>query len=255
MRSLFKILFIPILTVLTGQSVYAQEGQPLTQEELRAIMDAAAQQANEKSNLARGGLSKEQVGDVMEEAWSRARTTNRKKLDLPLHLQNGGKKGETPDPSAIADEVRKQYMNQRPGEDLLIFVSTSLPPETLKRLGEQAAKAGGVLMLRGFKGGLKKGALGETMRAMRPIIETGAGVQIDPEAFSRFEISAVPTFVLAAPEPGCQPTEEQPKCAWQAAKLSGDVSLDYALEHWVRRGGRAGSIAQKYLDRMQPEQK
>lgn len=137
--------------------------------------------------------------------------------------------------------------NQGPQQDLLIFVSTSMPKKALTMLGEQARATGAVLVLRGMKGPLgKPGTMDATMKALEPIAATGAALQINPEAFDRYNVTAVPTFVIAAKEEGCG----NDSCATKAHALAGDVSLEYALEEWSNRGGAAGRLADLYLKRL-----
>ena len=153
------------------------------------------------------------------------------------------------DPAALAAKYNNAGVGQRPvSQDLLIFISTSMPKKALVMLGEQAKATGAVLILRGLKGSLgTKGVLQQTMDALEPVGATGAAIQIDPEAFGRYGITAVPTFVIASKEEeGC--ASEQ--CATKAYALAGDVTLEYALEQWSGRGGAVGKHADMYLKRL-----
>jgi conjugal transfer pilus assembly protein TrbC len=116
------------------------------------------------------------------------------------------------------------------GPSLLVFVSFSMPDATLARLVDQAARARATLVLRG----LVDGSLQKTvLRAQGLIGQRQVGFQIDPQAFDRFSVTAVPTFVLlkagavAAP---CAAGTCFPASSFVAA--AGDVSIDYALEHF-----------------------
>lgn len=150
------------------------------------------------------------------------------------------------DPLAVASRYRDQLKPEIQSDELLVFISTGMPRETLDRLGRQVAAAGGVLVLRGFRGGLVQGAMEATLKDIKPLADMGARIEINPEAFSHFNISVVPTYVLAMRPVAC----EEGHCPWGGEKLVGDVSLDYALEHWVDEGGRVGTVAQRYLDRL-----
>jgi conjugal transfer pilus assembly protein TrbC len=201
--------------------------------------------------LAAQDLSNARIEDAMNEAMRRAQEVKagKAKLDLPVSIPRNP---SAADPEKLAKQYGRQFQTPFPQDELLVFVSTSMPEESLKRLARQTKRAGGVLVLRGFKGGLKKGAMQETLRALKPLADAGANIQIDPEAFTRFGITAAPSFVLAAPDEDCaQAQNPQKQCRWSAARLSGDVSLDYALEHWTKNGGRAGDIAQKFLSRLE----
>jgi conjugal transfer pilus assembly protein TrbC len=185
----------------------------------------------------------------MEDAKTRQQTPSLRQT-APLWSAEALKGMKGVDPAEIARKYRDNYavmkQQQQPTEELLVFVSTSMPPATLKRLGEQARKAGAVIVLRGFRGGLVKDALKETMGFIKPMVETGATVKVDPEAFARHDVTAVPTFVIAAREEGCAVE----LCAVRSFALSGDVSLEFALETWVNRGGDAGRKASAYLARI-----
>jgi conjugal transfer pilus assembly protein TrbC len=75
---------------------------------------------------------------------------------------------------------------------------------------------------------------------------------IDPEAFERHGVEAAPTFLLTTGEdaPPCSATT----CTVPRPfiSVSGDVSLDYALEHMVRRHPGAAAVAGPYLSRLRP---
>lgn len=72
---------------------------------------------------------------------------------------------------------------------ILIFVSFSMPISTLRSLGEEARKVGGVLVLRG----LKEGSFSKTQSLLK---EVQHSILIDPKLFKRFQIQGVPTFVM-----------------------------------------------------------
>ncbi|MCL1861063.1 MAG: type-F conjugative transfer system pilin assembly protein TrbC [Proteobacteria bacterium] len=116
-------------------------------------------------------------------------------------------------------------------------------------LYKQAQKAGAVLILRGLRDRLgTKGTLTKTCAYMMPVAKTGAAVQIDPEAFGRYNVSTVPTFVMVTPQKdGCN----QDSCEGQFTSLVGDVTLDYALEYWSSQGGWVGQQADMFLHRLE----
>lgn len=136
-----------------------------------------------------------------------------------------------------------------PADDLLVFVSLSMPPETLRLLAEQAGRAGAVLVLRGLKQDSMRLTLAEVQKILGG---QSAPWQINPEAFRRFAVEQAPTFVLARPVAACQG-----RCPEQAAapaesyvKAVGDVSLDYALEAVARGAAGWRDLAEARLQRM-----
>ena len=76
-------------------------------------------------------------------------------------------------------------------------------------------------------------------------------VQIDPQAYDRFSIERVPSFVLV--RDGTRPVScASGTCAPPEAFLraAGDVSLDYALEHMVRAAPAFQGDAAGFLRRL-----
>jgi len=113
------------------------------------------------------------------------------------------------DPAALAEKYRtmKEGMSKsaKDSAELVVFVSLSMPPAALNRIGEQAKKAGAIVVFRGLKYGLRKGAWADSMNALKPIADTGADIQDNSELFERFNVQAVPNMVVsAASQEGCQ---------------------------------------------------
>ena len=134
------------------------------------------------------------------------------------------------------------------GPGLLVFVSLSMPRPTLQRLVGQAARAKASIVLRGFA----NGSLRDTVAHVQGLIGARqVAVQIDPLAFDRFAVTRVPTFVLvrdgtrpvACASGSCAPADS-------FLRTSGDVSLDYALEHMRRSAPGFGPPADIFLKRI-----
>jgi conjugal transfer pilus assembly protein TrbC len=147
------------------------------------------------------------------------------------------------DPAAIADAYRRQQAAPgAAGPELLVFVSFSMPHESLLRLAEQVRRTDAVLVFRGLAGA----TLREMTARLAPLTKAGAAMQINPQAFTRFGIKAVPAFVVAEVDPGCA----ESVCNDQAQLVSGDVSLDFALERLARQGGPLAHAAEDRLRRL-----
>lgn len=130
--------------------------------------------------------------------------------------------------------------------DLLVFVSTSMPAPSIKKLIRQAQAAGGVVVLRG----LVKNSFQETKAFFNAHADPDRAppIVIDPTQFARYGIESVPAFVVTNSacidhEPACRETAP----AFSAAQ--GDVGLDYALEH-LARDQRLGARAARHLARI-----
>ncbi|MBN8502533.1 MULTISPECIES: type-F conjugative transfer system pilin assembly protein TrbC [Acidovorax] len=134
------------------------------------------------------------------------------------------------------------------GPGLFIFVSLAMPRSTLQRLIDQAARARASVILRG----LANGSLRQTVAQVQPLIgQRQVAVQIDPQAFDRFAIVRVPSFVLV--RDGTRPVScASGSCAPPEAFLrtAGDVSLDYALEHMQRAAPAFRADAAPFLARL-----
>jgi type-F conjugative transfer system pilin assembly protein TrbC len=136
-------------------------------------------------------------------------------------------------------------------ERLYVFVSHSIPLETLRTYAEAIHKAGDpnvVMVLRGMVGGMKY--FRPTAEFVQSIVLTdpdcpasgktqcdayATSVLIDPLLFRRYAVTRVPTFVYArdvrlpAGPSGSEGIPEKASVGAQFA-LAGDVSLDYAVE-------------------------
>lgn len=218
-----------------------------------AFLCCMASHAYSQTPTASDGARDPQVRSrqAIDEAIAQARTMQANQA------KNGDRNGLSPqelmkfqgvDPAKLAAKYQGAFSDtQKPSPELMVFISTSMPKKALLMLGEQAKAAGAVLVLRGMKGVLgTKGVLEETTKALQPIADTGAAIQIDPEAFGRYHVTAVPTFVIAAKEESCG----SDICDAKSYALAGDVTLEYALEQWSSRGGAVGKQADMYLRRM-----
>jgi len=230
-RPLKMIRTIPALIVLLNMSVTAfaqntpvgSEQDPIarTQQAIeRAMSQAQAMQQADRKSGPKAGLS---FGEL--------------------------KKMNGVDPLSIANKLQASGVGQVPAkQELMIFVSTSIPQKALVMLGREAKATGAILIMRGLVSPLgTKGAMQKTMEALQPIGATGAQIQIDPEAFSRYSVKAVPTFVIATKEESCA----SDTCDSKSYSLAGDVTLEYALEQWSGRGGAIGRQADVYLQRLE----
>lgn len=138
-----------------------------------------------------------------------------------------------------------------PGADeprLIVFISLSMPEATLARLVEQAARARAQLLLRG----LTEGSLPRTAARIQQLIGTRpVAVQIDPRAFDRYAIQRVPAFVLARAG-GTDTACSGGQCARSDDHVvaAGDVSLDYALDHFQRSAPAFAKDAGRFLARL-----
>lgn len=131
---------------------------------------------------------------------------------------------------------------------LLIFISTSMPEQSLIALDEQARRAGGVLILRG----LINGSFKDTAAYITSLSDKGISAIIDPRLFAMFNVEVVPTFVV-------KPNDSNPcfdkKCRYTPMhdKVSGNITLEYALELISTNGSESKHVASSYLEHLRGE--
>lgn len=179
------------------------------------------------------GLSFADDNDVFDRALKEAQRMQSQQRGLPNIPMNKAPEGASLDPEQIMRQYQSLGKSQKPNEDLIIFVSSSMPMTALEKLGRQAKKVGAVLVIRGLVGELDKNGWNETMEFMRPVAKTGVSIQIHPELFKQYNVKVVPTFLLATNGvvQGCN----DDMCDANAIRAEGDASLGYVLEYWYKK--------------------
>ncbi|MFU7500769.1 MAG: type-F conjugative transfer system pilin assembly protein TrbC [Candidatus Tisiphia sp.] len=118
---------------------------------------------------------------------------------------------------------------------LYVFVSSSMPKPLLQSYLREASKYGGVLVFKGLPGGsfkeLTKLVL-ELTSEQDKRQELASSMQIDDEAYERFEIVSVPTIVLSQTD-DYDPTKVS---VLKFDKMVGNVGVKYALTEFARLG-------------------
>ena len=234
----FSSVVLPLALLLAvclpgqGNSFAAESGNALPGDE--EISRAQAKVRDALRAVPESTVARDQFGKAMP---------NTERLPQP-----GAK---APDIESIARKFQS-LKNSRPtavtGQpDLLIFVSFSMPREGLVRTIEQAERAGGTLVFRGLKGDSMK-RMGEEVRSL--IGERNVPVVIHPPAFQQFTIRQVPAIVIAnakagsVMEDGCSKPET-------FAKVTGDVTLAFALDYIERKSPEWAMVARSYRMRLE----
>lgn len=199
--------------------------------------------------------NKAEVADSLKRASVEAKRQKRPEFGanmdnaLELAKQNGGI-----DLNIIANQYNAIAANAMVGsrDMLYVFVSLSMPKSSLIRLGKDMNKAGGTLVFRGFH----KDKMSEMQKALRFLTEEGVtDIAIDPEGFKRYNVTAVPTYVLARVKENAERTAscgDTKQCdGADYVAVSGDATLGYALEYMQQHGDRAyRNTLQFYLQRL-----
>jgi conjugal transfer pilus assembly protein TrbC len=152
----------------------------------------------------------------------------------------------TPERSNIdLEALAKRYEQKadaRRADGLFVFASLTMPKASLKKLIADTTKVGGAVVLRGFvDGSIKKTAL-----VIARLGESAGGVQINPNAFTKYRITAVPAVVLVKPEGAEQVDNEGCALPDKYVMVSGDVELGYALDQIEQRSPQFHEMAARY---------
>ena len=155
------------------------------------------------------------------------------------------------DISQIAESYRRMSppMAAMPSDipELMVFVSFSMPKETLERIVAQSEKSGAVLVLRGLKGN-SLSRMGEELTAL--VGKRNVTAIVHPPAFKQFKVAQVPALVIAR---AAQATKiGNDGCATPASyiKVDGDVGQDYALDLIERQAPTWAEAARRYAARL-----
>ena len=140
-----------------------------------------------------------------------------------------------PKPQAVFPEENAAAQKEKP--KLFYFFSFSMPHSSLREAARESVTTGAVMVLRGLSGE----NFGETTSRISEVIgRTKAQVWIDPLLFECFSVEAVPQLVLAyghLPGADCEDLRH--------VKVSGDVSLPYALGLMEKEDKNAGAFIER----------
>lgn len=136
---------------------------------------------------------------------------------------------------AGSSELRDKRGRGRQFSGLYIFVSQSMPQALLKNYLHEVNKYGGVLVLKG----LPQGSFKELAKFVTDITGTSdntgdieANIQIDDEAYDKFNVVVVPTIVLSLSS-DYHPLESTD---FKFDKMVGNVGVKYSLEEFSNSG-------------------
>ena len=136
--------------------------------------------------------------------------------------------------------------NQGTAPQFMVFVSTSMPEQALKRIIADTSAAGGVVVFRGFPGNSGKAFIA----ALSKVVEKDqqfASIGIDPRLFRAFDVTAVPTMVVSSsdftPCDGLTCKTTPPPFD----RIEGNVTVRYALETFAGENGPGALVARTAL--------
>lgn len=220
--------------------------------DLAAIRAAAAEHAADAEALATN--VRERAAKLAEDARETQHAAHGSRAAYADAVEAGAS-GEVLDFDAM---VRAQSQAERASltdtPRFVAFASLSMPPQALKALVRDMARAGGVTVMRGFPQGDSEGF----KRRLAAIWSDGNeanSLGIDPRLFRAFRIEAVPSFVMLgadfSPCDGFACTDQVPP----HDRISGNVSVAHVLETFSSGHGPGAALAANHLARLEGERR
>ena len=231
MGSMEKKRLLPALIA----TVVAVSWAPVSSAQDSALLQGIKTKS-EEAELAR---TKRLLGDLLEPDMAGAgKTLSDTKKNYPGEKQTEEvMKVLSVKPSHASDFSEKSATSKNEEPRLFYFFSFSMPRPSLREAAKESAAAGAVMVLRGLSGGnLRKTAL----RISKLVGKSGTEAWIDPLLFECFSVGSVPQLVLAYGQPvggNCEGT--------RYVKVSGDVSLPYALGLMEKEDPNAGMFTKR----------
>lgn len=207
------ILSITSYIATTHAATRCDDANSKSDNQYKLISQAAIDDIKWASDLARSNL--DMVWQNLRDKFQQQEQLEEKNADATSHNNN--------------DRLSRQFTG------LYVFVSSSMSKPLLKAYLREASKYGGVLVFKGLPNGSFK-ELAKLVIELTNDQDDGrylaSSMQIDDEAYERFEIISVPTIVLSQTD-DYHPTKAS---ALKFDKIVGNVGIKYALTEFARSG-------------------
>lgn len=145
---------------------------------------------------------------------------------------------------ALAEPTVESRSTTPTQDNVYIFISFSMPKESLQQWAAQAQKIHAPLIIQG----LVEDSFAKTQHAVADLAKEGeGGVVLDPRLFRQYHITQVPAVVVVHPTIST-PCLRNQSC-WHPETddvVLGDVGLESALQTVVDRGDNT-EVAQRFL--------
>ena len=237
----FLLSALAIASIGTGCAVLAQTVEGLDLDAIRARSAKSEQDATALVNEVerRGDAFRKDAQTVQAVALEQMRTID--KASLPR-----GPAGAVDFGEMIHAASANLKENQGTAPQFMVFVSTSMPEQALKRIIADTSAAGGVVVFRGFPGNSGKAFIAALSRVVEKD-QQFASIGIDPRLFRAFDVTAVPTMVVSStdftPCDGLTCKTTPPPFD----RIEGNVTVRYALETFAGENGPGALVARTAL--------
>ena len=230
-------IVIAALAGVAGIQALAQtvDGLDLQAVKQRSSVMAADAQAFAEQVRTRGDAFREEAVVVRDKGT--ANMVSLAKADLPT---NG-------DGALDFDEIiqgASQNVSSTKGDapQFIVFASLSMPPASLRQLIADTAKAGGVVVFRGFPNNSMK-QFSEMLGKVVTDKDQLSNVGIDPRLFRAFDVQAVPTYVAVSSDFNMCAGLNCKTTVPPYDRITGNVSVRYVLDTFVEARGHSAGIA------------
>lgn len=237
----FLLSALAIASIGTGCAVLAQTVEGLDLDAIRARSAKSEQDATALVNEVerRGDAFRKDAQTVQAVALEQMRTID--KANLPR-----GPAGAVDFDEMIQAASANLKEAQGTAPQFMVFVSTSMPEQALKRIIADTSAAGGVVVFRGFPGNSGKAFIAALSRVVEKD-QQFASIGIDPRLFRAFDVTAVPTMVVSSsdftPCDGLTCKTTPPPFD----RIEGNVTVRYALETFAGENGPGALVARTAL--------
>jgi conjugal transfer pilus assembly protein TrbC len=136
-----------------------------------------------------------------------------------------------------------EHSGHTASDQVLVFVSFSMPPASLAQWFNQAEKIQAPLIIRGL---VNQSFQQTEARIHELLTERPGGFVLDPRLFEQYQINQVPAVVVRDTSNSCLPSQS---CVYPYDVVYGNVSLEHALQTIAQRGDYA-TLAQNLLQKM-----
>lgn len=182
------------LAALTSFGIYASGNSiSISPDMMNSAQDAISQQG---VKLKEFDLKKAEEFSKKIASYSKSSEFHQKQNDL---------KSAVTQVAGIKDETGNQSGPELVSDQVVMFVSSSMPLQTLRNYARDLSKINGVMVMRGSIGGISK--IGETIKLTHDTLRTdptceganckmwGTQMLIDPVIFSVYDIKQVPALI------------------------------------------------------------
>ncbi|TCP32471.1 type-F conjugative transfer system pilin assembly protein TrbC [Sphingomonas sp. BK235] len=240
--------FLLVAAGIAGLAGIQAIGQTVDGLDLEAIKRRSAAMQGDAETFAeqvrnRGDAFRQEAVAVQDKATGNL--TELAKADLPM---NG-------DGAFDFDEIIKgasqnvSSTGRGDAPQFIAFASLSMPAPALRQLIADTAKAGGVVVFRGFPNNSMK-AFSDALSKVVTEKDQLSNVGIDPRLFRAFDVQAVPTYVAVSSDFDLCSGLNCRTAVPAFDRITGNVSVRYVLDTFVDGRGPGAGVASVALRNM-----